>query len=314
MTISLRFLVLIYLILPACVGIVIVDHFFLGGALGHNLPRTPNSLALFSLFFVLPHIVGSTITFLDPEYIRHYRSKLIWGVVLTAAVAFALPILTPALIVLVLNGVLTIYHVLAQQFGLTSAIGKFGGRPFQIWKYTGLLVGGVVYYLFYFAEKLDSSTLHWMQTLILVLLGLFLITTVATHRLVKTKLGKTYLWSNFLLVGGAFFFIRTQYYFFAMLVPRVIHDLTAFHFYIAHDTNRNRESSRNFIYSLFAKNPALRWLPISCVSPIVSITFGLGLSWLQIVSVANFFTLFHYWTENFSWKGQSLHRTQIHWG
>ncbi|MCB0360942.1 MAG: hypothetical protein KDD44_14940, partial [Bdellovibrionales bacterium] len=108
------------------------------------------------------------------------------------------------------------------------------------------------------------------------------------------------------------FFERIDYSFFLILLPRVIHDLTAFAFYMVHDANRNAGSrSPNLIY---------RFLRFSRISPAVlgpllalGIALPITLQSSQQVGLQIIFVLAstHYLTETVTWRRGTPHRLQI---
>jgi hypothetical protein len=102
----------------------------------------------------------------------------------------------------------------------------------------------------------------------------------------------------------------TGYGFFAAVMPRVVHDLSAFTFYIAHDTNRNRVERHGLLYKAlgFTRLPA--WVLLPSVS--VGIGYVLAVitpgSLLQPVALLS---LFHYIMEAVTWRRGALHRQSI---
>ncbi|WVM89040.1 hypothetical protein UMZ34_24770 [Halopseudomonas pachastrellae] len=59
-------------------------------------------------------------------------------------------------------------------------------------------------------------------------------------RLTEGRLGRAYLWANALLLLSALVIDRLGYTLFVILMPRLIHDLTAYSVYVTHDRNRNQ--------------------------------------------------------------------------
>jgi len=86
-TISRRWLLAIYLIVPIVWLVVVVDLVALEGRLRAQLPPSPEDLFWFTVFFVLPHILASQFSFYDREYLSVYRPRLLVGVPLVLGVA-----------------------------------------------------------------------------------------------------------------------------------------------------------------------------------------------------------------------------------
>lgn len=125
----------------------------------------------------------------------------------------------------------------------------------------------------------------------------------------------------------SFFFFEQGYFFFAVLCPRVTHDVTAFFFYVVHDHNRHHPQARNSLYKTFN---ALK-LPVVIVVPGIAIgltfimqsygdyAFNQVAQFLFRVRVPKtitlgfigYFSLLHYYTEAFTWKAKSPYRKFI---
>ena len=110
----------------------------------------------------------------------------------------------------------------------------------------------------------------------------------------------------------AYFFLQVEYVFFAFFSLRFVHDVTAFTFYIVHDSNRNATSFQNSFYALFKKSR----LPFLILVPVVSIGLALLLRIYvgdTITAIAIFATLgfIHYLVEGVIWKRHSIHREHI---
>jgi hypothetical protein len=108
-------------------------------------------------------------------------------------------------------------------------------------------------------------------------------------------------------------FIWLGYPLLAILVPRVVHDVTAFAFYSTHDCNRNLEKTRNLFYRLVFWIPIPRVVLVPLVA--IAITFPV-LLYVQnggpfAIELAVAVTLMHYYTDAFVWKSGSLHRASI---
>lgn len=306
MTISPRLLLAIYLVIPLCLVLTFAMQIFGANHLLTALPETPNELIIFTLFFVLPHIVASSNTMLDKSYIAFYKNKLLIALFISIMIAFLLPRLIDPMIVLVINGALTVYHVIAQQFGLTASLSRAKTTIYQVWKYSGIALGGFIFYLFYYSKQISPEIYQGYRIVVFILLLLFGVLTYFSQKDSKTKEGKIYHWLNFLMLCVTFYYIDIKLLFFAMIITRIIHDLTAFSFYIVHDYNRNNDNPKNVIYKILGSI-----IPLYIATPIIAIIMAKSISLLEFLTFINFITIFHYCTESFIWKTGTLHRKYI---
>ncbi len=128
----------------------------------------------------------------------------------------------------------------------------------------------------------------------------------------KTKIGRQYILATTLMVLVAYFFVRSGYLFFAFFVIRFVHDMTAFTFYVVHDSNRNSPALNNSFYALFKKIK----LPLLIIVPVVSIgialllRLGVGDTMIATAILATI-GFVHYYLESIMWKRESLHRQHI---
>lgn len=126
----------------------------------------------------------------------------------------------------------------------------------------------------------------------------------------KNRLGIWYLWSNVAMVFACFIAVWFNYYAFVIVIPRVIHDITAFIVYATHDNNRNKDKPVNIFYRLTAFTRLPPWI----LCPIIAIAIAYPMVHFksQILTFIVFTLIyFHYYFENIIWRGNSLHRQQV---
>jgi hypothetical protein len=156
--------------------------------------------------------------------------------------------------------------------------------------------------------------------------GLFL-SAIYCQRYVTTPFGKLFLWSNIFLVLSSFYLYLQQYYFLAILVPRLVHDATAYIFYVTHDYNRHHNHPQNFIYRYAAhwNVPIFIVLPVcsfalafvlqaygdNIVSAITELFFSVEIHKAITLGLLGYLALMHYYTEAFTWKQESPYRRFI---
>jgi hypothetical protein len=318
-TLSISFpgLLAIYLAIPVCLAVVLCDATLFHGHLRHALPRNPEDLRFLTIFIVLPHIVASASSFIDKEYVSYYKTRLLYSIPLVAFLVFVLPLFGAQLAFTVYAGY-TVFHVMAQQIGITTMMVGKPDNAFKFWKWLSIGLAAVIY-LFIFADpRLWSLRVAGFSLRLAVSIGLgiglvalsLVGRQVAAHS--RTEIGKKYLWANNAMIAMAALSFFMGYQFFAIFVPRIIHDLSGFVFYAVHDNNRNAEQSRNLFYRLFN----FTRLPIVVLSPLLAILVANGLTqashivpWLSkgLLGLA----YFHYYTEGFMWKRDAIHRQAV---
>ena len=363
-SISNRLLLSLYAIMPLCLCFVVLD------ALAFNyqfrdiwLPDNPGALIWWAIIFNFPHIVSSMVTLLDDEYLPHYRQRFTKAlVIITVAVLsvnYLLPqVLSPGLygIVFILFFIFfaayTMYHVLSQQFGLgMMMMGLRPDRGFEFWRYSSTFAATLLYLMAFTKHNLqavifDSGLSLYDFTQWLALAAVVCAALFGTHlmRRGQQRLGIVYVAANILMLFIVWCMAALEYSFLVILIPRFIHDITAFIIYSVHDHNRNATQTHNYIYR------ALSFIPLTplLLCPILAIVlansiecgayfldFGLGFNpanntdcfashfyrpeveqplpdqmrvGLQILFISG---LFHYYIEGFVWKRESLHRHSV---
>jgi uncharacterized membrane protein len=298
MTIRAPALLALYGLVPLAAALMLADALLLGHSLRSRLPASPNALFGFTAVFVLPHIFASLFTFADGEYLAAYRNKLLVGVVGVVALMLALNAAGPEIFNMVLWAT-TLWHVLAQQTGIARVFVR--PAPVQAaWRwatvsaFTGVGVG-----LFWPAFMKPS----------LALLGLSTVLSAFVARSATSRAGAWYVLATQALALFAAAGVLSGYTFFAILVPRIVHDVTGFMFYVAHDHNRNRVRRHNALLRV------LTFLPIPIAVLVVAVPLSINvlveLSKLNIGLLVVGLSLFHYYTESIMWKRTSLHRRSV---
>jgi hypothetical protein len=139
--------------------------------------------------------------------------------------------------------------------------------------------------------------------------------------------GKLFLWGNCAMILLTAWFYWIDYFFLAILAPRVIHDLTAFYIYITHDKNRVSAANHSGLYHLSRKfGVHIVWLwPAMAVVLAYFLQYQLdnSIQWaasrvwdiktpiMVALAVVTFFDLLHYYTESFTWGKASPYRNYI---
>ncbi|MCW8194528.1 hypothetical protein F6455_06990 [Proteobacteria bacterium 005FR1] len=312
-------LLALYLVIPACGLLVAADTLLFDNRLMYLLPTSPSGFFIWAVVFELPHIVAGLFTFCDREYIRCYRKKLISSLsIITAAVLFVLvgaPVVLPASLSDILSHLLsavfvvyTMYHLFSQQFGISMALMKLRPDRRYEWLRWGATLSGVLMYALVMVDKelmfvgvSFGAVFQWLCA------GIIAFTCVLgwnVSKLASDTRSKLFLFANLAMLVTTYLFLYMDYSIFVIMIPRFVHDLTAFYVYGVHDHNRNGEQRTNFIYRPFhAVSPIL-------ISPVLALVVGnvIESTDAAIPALALIVTFFHYHIEGVIWKGNSLHR------
>ena len=301
----------IYLPLLLALLIVPLDIFWLGQSIQSWLPNTPYQLLLFPIFFDFPHIVSSLISFADRDYLRFYRWYL--GVFITGALILTVlfAYFSAEIWLLAIWAFLTMFHVVRQQFGIGRAVMKNTNHRYEISSWLAVGVAFLLYLLIVASERSNNVLpIEHIMLLIWGLWGAFLVFSIWNIPVASSNpCGRLYYFLNCLLVLTAPVFFVTGYAFFYLLVPRVIHDLTANTFYAVHDHNRRLDSPRkNWIMG----NPLANFVPAWILSPALGVVlvFIVPPAWALVFI---FLSFLHYGLESVMWRTGSLHRKQLKW-
>jgi len=127
----------------------------------------------------------------------------------------------------------------------------------------------------------------------------------------RTKLGKYYVFGNIGMVVACYFCLEMGYSVFVILIPRVIHDITAFMIYSGHDQNRNAKEYKNFIHGFFSflRIPPKYLNPILAISIAAAVDYFAGYRTMSMIII--FCGLFHYYMEGIIWKRDAIHRQSL---
>ncbi len=326
--VSFRFLLGLYAIVPICVMLQWLDQFVFGQVLRNMLPSSPSHFLMFQILFGTPHIIASNLLlFSHADYVRTFKNKLL-GMSLFVIVFFGIgSLFIPYRVLYIISACWTVYHVLKQQHGIAKAVCRLPVWAFylQLWLSIG---AGIFIYMGIF---LKNSLAPQQAELILRIAGLLcmalLVSTIICLKHVPSRFGGYFLWANTLLVLASWYVYSQQYYFLAILMPRLVHDITAYSFYVSHDVNRHGGQPQNALFRLTAHGH----LPVAWVLPLLS--FGLtyllqvygddGVNWIsqnlfgvQIykavsLGLIGYLALMHYYTEAFVWSAGSPLRRYI---
>ena len=328
LAVSFRLLLGLYSIIPVCLLLQVMDSHFWGGYVNDLLPSSPSHFLLFQILFGTPHIIASAIVMTsNREYLKFYKNKLLYmSIGLAVFFAIGSQVLSYR-ILYILVACWTVYHVLKQQIGIARGVCRFSSRQFYTQLWLSIIAGIFVYMGIFLKNSLQTDQAEMVKLIAAIFCAVLVINTLFCHRTVPTAFGKSFLWANTILVLSSFYLYIQQYYFLAILVPRLVHDTTAYIFYVTHDYNRHHGHPQNFIYRVAEKLKvhifivlpvisfglafALQGYGDDFINNLMNFFFGVEIHRAITVGVLGYLALMHYYTEAFTWKGGSPYRRFI---
>ena len=328
LAVSFGFLLSLYAIVPLCFGVQLIDQLGFGFALRDALPNSPGHFLLFQLLFGTPHIIASSLLLVSHrEYLTAFKYKLL-AMTLFIAVFFGIgSLFIPYKALYVITACWTVYHVLKQQHGVAKAVCKLPKTAVNIQVALSVLAGIFIYIGIFLNNSLEDNQAEAVLSLASGFTLLLLISSLFCQRYIDNPRGMQFLWANTLLVICSWYLYKEQYYFLAILMPRLVHDITAYSFYVSHDYNRHGGETGHRLYRL-AK---ACHLPVALVLPVLSVlltyllqAYGNDLiNWLTVtlfnkeiykavtLGLFGYLALMHYYSEAFVWSAGSPLRRYI---
>ncbi len=124
----------------------------------------------------------------------------------------------------------------------------------------------------------------------------------------------THLWKTLfkllpqILLFSTYLFIHFKYYFLVYFCARIVHDITAFHFYILHDIDRNKQGFENNTLKAMSFFKVPSYLAHLILGLLCSVLVYLT-PWFELLSFI--FGVTHFFMEGFMWKGSHSLRSHI---
>ncbi len=328
MLVSFRVILALYSIIPICLLLQVLDISAWNHYLKTNLPTSPSHFILFQILFGTPHIIASAILITtNMDYFKHFRKNVI---LMSAALAVIFGIgslFIPYRALYIMVASWTVYHVLKQQHGIARGVCRLPTIHYNLLLWVSVTAGIFIYIGIFLNQSLTEVQAVWISRISGILCFLLICITVLSHRKILSGFGQLFMWANSILVITSFYLYLQEYYFLAILVPRLVHDTTAYLFYVTHDYNRHHGSPQNFIYRYTSRLN----IPIVIVLPVISfalafllqaygnelfrhvtgILFGYEIYNFVTLGVIGYLALMHYFTEAFTWKKDSPYRKHI---
>ena len=328
LSISFKWLLALYTIIPLCLTLQLIDAHFWQGYFQSHLPSSPNHFIVFQILFGTPHIIASTLILIsNSDYLKNYSRKLML-MTLAIAIVFGLgSLFIPYKAFYVLVAAWTVYHVIKQQHGVARSVCRLPNWAFYLLLWLSVSAGLIIYVGIFLKNSLDVQQTLWIKQSAGLLCISIIIFGVYCQRYVSSLFGRCFLWANIFLVLSSFYLYLQQYYFLAILVPRLVHDATAYTFYVSHDYNRHHAKPHNMMYRISGlfHIPLLIVLPLSSfaiafvlqaygddvISRLSEFFFGASIHKVITLGLLGYLALMHYYTEAFTWKNDSPYRRYI---
>lgn len=320
--VSFRLLLGLYAIIPLCLFLQLSDELFFNDYLLEKLPSAPAHFLLFQILFGTPHIIASSLLLTsNHDYLKFYKTKII-GMSLFIILFFGVgSLFIPYKVLYIITACWTVYHVLKQQHGVARGLCRLPNREFYLLLWLSIAAGIFIYMGIFLKNSLTEQQAEWVRHAAASFTVGLILSSMLAQRYVKELIGKYFLWANTLLIVSCFYLFTQKYYFLAILMPRLVHDITAYVFYVTHDYNKHYTQPQNLLYQ-WAKRCNLH---VFLVLPLLSLLltfilqlygdnlvnfisqFILGVEVRKAVSlgVIGYLSLMHYYTEAFIWKGDS---------
>ena len=314
-----RLLLAFNIVIPVTLVLIVADYLFFNGAIKAFLPSKPEDYVWFAFIFNFPHIMGSMVTYAEGEYIKAYKKPLITGSVLIIFGSLIAVFTVGYQYYFAFVGFYTIYHLLMQQYGVALMFAK--RRPdasFQLWRWLSIAAGGFMYLSVYRPDLMVPYTNLSLQAFSVIVtafsmpFGAWFFWKVIAPAADMSKTTKWYFAATYAIIPATCVACAFGYPFLLVIIPRFIHDATAFTVYAVHDHNRNLTTKHNIIYRLLAPlhiSPALLCIPLA-----IALSWYFTANQMESVPVMAFllyFALLHYYMEAYMWKREAPHRKNV---
>jgi len=300
-----------YLIVPLLVIVILVDTFYFESALRPYMGIQALFIPAYIFIFDLPHVMASFFSFFDKEYISYYKKHLFFYLpgLLTATAILLFINYELGLVFYLLND---LWHGMRQKAGIALILGARPGRLHTAWMLVPFITFGFAY-VFAMRPNFFSTALSQHFTLG-ISIGIVII-FILTFLKIKYSAPKVrwYIFAVSMLFVCSYVFVSLGYAFFAILAFRFVHDLSAFSFYVTHDRNRNRDTTKNWLYKIFRAIP----VPYIILVPVLALiaayaartatdeTIQAGVSVIILIAMS------HYYLESVMWKRNTPHRQNV---
>ena len=307
--VTLNQLLIVYLTIPLCFIIVLLDKLFFNSLIQNTTSADPHNILWFGILFGLPHIIAGNTLFLDKDYIKHYKWKILAIIPFCGVIPLSAYTLGGLICVVFFDYVASAYHWASQQVGILALYSekKVNKIIKNLWKLTLFVCATATFFKGVGSEFLiQYSITNFDNVIYTTLVASTILTTIIFSSLSGFKC-RLYIISSQAAVTGMLGLTEMNYPFFGIACLRLPHDINAFMFYLNHNHTRNKDEIKNFFLKALL-------LPKRFFAPaliIFSVSFAYFLNWTESLIFASVFSYFHYITESFIWKSLGPHRSNL---
>jgi hypothetical protein len=299
--ISKKMLLLPYLVVPFVIVLILLDYLFFSHRLQTLLLVQPVLVLLAGVLFGLPHIMASLFAYADKNYRTFYRNEFKFVLPASLVAAILTVIVLPALAAYVLYTILTLVHTIGQQAGLSRSGIRVSNQRYLVWRWSSTVTACCT------VLSLAQAGSWKMPLLVIAVLALSVSSYCAIRLITEAGGAKKaiYLVATQAMLVTSFTCFVTGYELLGVLIPRIVHDCTAFILYACHDNAHTLDSKNNIIYSKFnIKGKHVYWF-----LPLASVILAIFINMAGFVMIT--ITYFHYFMEKTAWSRQSIHRSIV---
>lgn len=303
----------IYLIVPALALFVMIDYIATDLDFSRRIAFDTHLMLVASLLLQAPHAIASLFTFADREYTSTYKGTLIKCGLIGLATLILILLVGDILLMLCLIAY-NFYHQSSQQAGIAAMVAGNKSRLHEVWRWMSVIIQLVGFIALLANNNPDYHMMPDKKAALTIAAVLFMacfaVVSVIVARQSKTAMGRLLIGAQavMLYLYVAMYIINLPLL--MILAPVVVHDLTAFAFYINHNTNRNRETRFNYFSRIRNVVP----MPEYVLTPLVALLLGASMfmsgsaeaSYFAIVAIV--LNVMHIYVEGKMWKAGSLHR------
>jgi hypothetical protein len=220
----------------------------------------------------------------------------------------------------------TVAHVVKQQVGIGRGAARISSWIYGAWGWTSVAAAAVTYNAVY-VEKEFTDYAPLLDAGSDLLAAIVVVLAAICHERIEPKIGRAFLWGNTAMIVAPTLFHAEGYDAFAIAIPRIIHDTTAFAFYVTHDRNKHAGAPSNVLARVASRLPGgLYWMSPALgialavvieryADPAFALVAGQELTARVPIAVSlailGFFAMLHYYTESFTWKNGSPYRRHV---
>ncbi|MDI1301506.1 MAG: hypothetical protein PSX71_06350 [bacterium] len=275
-----------------------------------------NTFLLVSVLLQTPHSIASIFTFMDREYLSAYKARLFSFCLFMLAIFVLAWVLSPGSLMLAIISY-NFYHYSSQQAGVTALLAHNKSRTHEVWKWASSLILMAGLFGAAIMTGPEQITVGPYQNAFYAIGIIFFTGFIGISILLasqsKTRIGKAYIAANTVMLITYFGFYLCNLWFYMLIIPIFVHAMTAFLFYINHNSNRNARRNINLVSRIRNVIPVPEYILTPLVSILCAAIFiPLAAESVYSVYMAGLASVVHFYLEAIMWKKGTPHREHLH--